>query len=231
MRPLCPGSRFSASHRCQRIRSFHRRAQEILRDRVDRPVGPGPFEDALHGDRVHRRLGDTGGRRRPPGRRQLHSPNVGSRESTRRPRRRRRCAGSSRWPTAPRAGVQYASPTTARDGHRREADRDEARGVPTPHVWVEPGCRRCHRAEVVSAQQIRRTGGELSAFADGTGSLCRSSVGLSDANSTDHRGGGGGIGAAIADALAPTHTLLLAGRPSARLDAVAESDQGHHLAS
>ena len=31
-----------------------------------------------------------------------------------------------------------------------------------------------------------------------------------------------GIGAAIADALAPTHTLLLAGRPSARLDAVAE---------
>lgn len=31
-----------------------------------------------------------------------------------------------------------------------------------------------------------------------------------------------GIGASIADALAPTHTLLLAGRPSARLDAVAE---------
>ena len=31
-----------------------------------------------------------------------------------------------------------------------------------------------------------------------------------------------GIGAAIADALAPTHALLLAGRPSARLDAVAE---------
>ena len=30
-----------------------------------------------------------------------------------------------------------------------------------------------------------------------------------------------GIGAAIAEALAPTHTLLLAGRPSARLDAVA----------
>ncbi len=35
-------------------------------------------------------------------------------------------------------------------------------------------------------------------------------------------GAGGGIGSAIADALAPTHTLLLAGRPSARLDAVAE---------
>jgi NADP-dependent 3-hydroxy acid dehydrogenase YdfG len=34
-------------------------------------------------------------------------------------------------------------------------------------------------------------------------------------------GAGGGIGAAIADALAPTHTLLLAGRPSKRLDAVA----------
>jgi NADP-dependent 3-hydroxy acid dehydrogenase YdfG len=30
-----------------------------------------------------------------------------------------------------------------------------------------------------------------------------------------------GIGSAIAEALAPTHTLLLAGRPSARLDAVA----------
>jgi NADP-dependent 3-hydroxy acid dehydrogenase YdfG len=34
-------------------------------------------------------------------------------------------------------------------------------------------------------------------------------------------GASGGIGAAIAEALAPTHTLLLAGRPSARLDAVA----------
>lgn len=35
-------------------------------------------------------------------------------------------------------------------------------------------------------------------------------------------GASGGIGSAIAAALAPTHTLLLAGRPSARLDAVAE---------
>ncbi|MDV3123413.1 SDR family oxidoreductase [Mycobacterium sp. 21AC1] len=35
-------------------------------------------------------------------------------------------------------------------------------------------------------------------------------------------GAGGGIGSAIATALAPTHTLLLAGRPSAHLDAVAE---------
>ncbi len=35
-------------------------------------------------------------------------------------------------------------------------------------------------------------------------------------------GASGGLGAALADALAPTHTLLLAGRPSPRLDAVAE---------
>jgi len=35
-------------------------------------------------------------------------------------------------------------------------------------------------------------------------------------------GASGGLGAAIADALAPTHTLLLGGRPSPRLDAVAE---------
>lgn len=35
-------------------------------------------------------------------------------------------------------------------------------------------------------------------------------------------GAGGGIGSAIATALAPTHTLLLAGRPSDRLDAIAE---------
>ena len=34
-------------------------------------------------------------------------------------------------------------------------------------------------------------------------------------------GASGGIGAAIAEALAPTHTLWLAGRPSSRLDAVA----------
>ncbi len=35
-------------------------------------------------------------------------------------------------------------------------------------------------------------------------------------------GASGGIGAAIAEALAPTHTLLLAGRPSPRLDAIAQ---------
>ena len=35
-------------------------------------------------------------------------------------------------------------------------------------------------------------------------------------------GAAGGLGSALADALAPTHTLLLAGRPSPRLDAVAE---------
>ncbi|RDH75675.1 short chain dehydrogenase [Mycolicibacterium moriokaense] len=35
-------------------------------------------------------------------------------------------------------------------------------------------------------------------------------------------GPGGGLGTAIADALAPTHTLLLGGRPSQRLDALAE---------
>ncbi len=34
-------------------------------------------------------------------------------------------------------------------------------------------------------------------------------------------GASGGLGSAIADALAPTHTLFLAGRPSERLDAVA----------
>src|SRR6516165_7277690 len=35
-------------------------------------------------------------------------------------------------------------------------------------------------------------------------------------------GASGGIGSAIATALSATHTLLLAGRPSDRLDAVAE---------
>ena len=35
-------------------------------------------------------------------------------------------------------------------------------------------------------------------------------------------GASGGLGSALADALAPTHTLLLAGRPSPPLDAVAE---------
>jgi NADP-dependent 3-hydroxy acid dehydrogenase YdfG len=34
-------------------------------------------------------------------------------------------------------------------------------------------------------------------------------------------GAGGGLGSALADALAPTHTLFLAGRPSTRLDEVA----------
>ena len=35
-------------------------------------------------------------------------------------------------------------------------------------------------------------------------------------------GASGGLGSALADVLAPTHTLFLAGRPSSRLDAVAE---------
>jgi NADP-dependent 3-hydroxy acid dehydrogenase YdfG len=35
-------------------------------------------------------------------------------------------------------------------------------------------------------------------------------------------GAGGGLGSAIAEALAPTHTLFLAGRPSDRLDSLAE---------
>jgi NADP-dependent 3-hydroxy acid dehydrogenase YdfG len=35
-------------------------------------------------------------------------------------------------------------------------------------------------------------------------------------------GAGGGLGSAIATALAPTHTLFLAGRPSTRLDGVAQ---------
>ena len=35
-------------------------------------------------------------------------------------------------------------------------------------------------------------------------------------------GASGGLGSALADALAPTYTLLLSGRPSPRLDAVAE---------
>src|ERR1700757_5062914 len=35
-------------------------------------------------------------------------------------------------------------------------------------------------------------------------------------------GAGGGLGSAIADALAPSHTLFLAGRPSARLDESAQ---------
>ncbi|MGE2835502.1 SDR family oxidoreductase [Mycobacterium sp. SMC-4] len=35
-------------------------------------------------------------------------------------------------------------------------------------------------------------------------------------------GAGGGLGQALAEALAPTHTLFLAGRPSQRLDSVAE---------
>ena len=34
-------------------------------------------------------------------------------------------------------------------------------------------------------------------------------------------GGGGGLGSALAEALAPTHTLFLAGRPGSRLDEVA----------
>jgi NADP-dependent 3-hydroxy acid dehydrogenase YdfG len=45
---------------------------------------------------------------------------------------------------------------------------------------------------------------------------------VSDVPSALITGAGGGLGSALADALAPTHTLFLAGRPSDRLDAVAQ---------
>lgn len=45
---------------------------------------------------------------------------------------------------------------------------------------------------------------------------------MTDVQSALITGAAGGLGAAIADALAPTHSLLLAGRPSDRLDGLAE---------
>ena len=56
----------------------------------------------------------------------------------------------------------------------------------------------------------------------GAGWVRRRSVGWLAVATALITGAGGGIGAAIAEALAPTHTLLLAGRPSSRLDAVAD---------
>ena len=56
----------------------------------------------------------------------------------------------------------------------------------------------------------------------GAGWVRRRSVGWLAVPTALITGAGGGIGAAIAEALAPTHTLLLAGRPSSRLDAVAD---------
>ena len=44
-------------------------------------------------------------------------------------------------------------------------------------------------------------------------------------------GAGRGIGAAIADALAPTHTLLLAGRPSAALRCHRGTARRHHISA
>ena len=49
----------------------------------------------------------------------------------------------------------------------------------------------------------------------------RRSVGWRHADRDDH-GASRGLGSAITAALAPTHTLFLAGRPSSRLDALAE---------
>lgn len=45
---------------------------------------------------------------------------------------------------------------------------------------------------------------------------------VSDVPTAMITGASGGLGSALADVLAPTHTLFLAGRPSPRLDAVAE---------
>ena len=111
------------------------------------------------------------------------------------------------------------------DAERREADRDEG-GVPTPHVRVQQRRRGGHHAQVVAAQQVRGAGRELSGGEAGIG--CHLSIGGSQVGRVTGMptafitGPAGGLGTAIADALAPTHTLFLGGRPSNRLDALAE---------
>ena len=206
--------------------------QERLGDRAGGPAAAaGVVEDALHRDRVHRRLGDAGGVPGP-----------------------RRIGGQRRAGPAGRPGKVAVDPAGehdvrdhpvgplrrqqrvefddgALDAQRRQSDRDERR-VPAPHVRVQQRRGGRHHTQVVAAQQVGGAGRELRRGEAGIGShasILRRARADRATKPTIARGprvsgmptalitgAGGGLGAAIADALAPTHTLLLAGRPSAR---------------
>jgi len=98
--------------------------------------------------------------------------------------------------------------------------------VPTAGAILD---RFLHHAQVIAPQQIRSARGELRRREAGirchpfyhAAARPRSPDRVADMPTALITGAGGGLGSAIAAALAPTHTLLLAGRPSKRLDDVA----------
>ena len=116
--------------------------------------------------------------------------------------------------------------------HRQRSEPDgHERGVPAPHVRIQQRRRGGHRTEVVAAQKVGGSGRQLRRskagivghrLHDATTRPVLQIGRVSGVPTAMITGAAGGLGSALADALAPTHTLLLAGRPSARLDAVAE---------
>ena len=120
----------------------------------------GVVEDALHGDRVHRRLGDT---RRVPvarrvGRQRRGRPARGSGEVAVDPVGEHDVRNHPVGPLRREQRVEFDDGPL--DAQRGEADGDEG-GVPAPHVRVQQRGRGGHHAQVVTAQQIRRASREL----------------------------------------------------------------------
>ena len=126
--------------------------------------GPAPraglVEDALHRDRVHRRLSDA---RRVPG-----PWRIGGQRGGGPPRRAGEVAVDAvgeddvrDHPVGPlrrQQRVQFDDGPL--DAQRRQSDRDE-RGIPAPHVRVQQRRGGGHRAQVVAAQQVCGAGREL----------------------------------------------------------------------
>ncbi len=132
------------------------------------PARAGVVEDALHGDRVHRRLRDA--RRVPRARR------VGRQRRGRPSRRTREVAVDPvgehdvrDHPVGPlRRQQRVELDDRPLDAQRGQADRDERR-VPAPHVRVQKRRRGRHHAQVVAAQQVRGAGRELRGSEAGIG--------------------------------------------------------------
>ena len=240
IRPREFWSRASASHRCQRTRSAQRRSRNASATaRVDRPrvrawsrmrctaiacTGGCVMPDVC---RVRGALAASA-ERGPAGRPgEVAVDAVGEHDVRDHP------VG----PLRREQGVELDDGPL--DAQRRQSDRHERR-VPAPHVRVQQRRRGGHHAQVVAAQQIRGAGRELRRseagigwhpFHHATSGRSLAQVGRVTAMPTAMiTGAGGGLGSAIADALAPTHTLFLAGRPSERLDDARRAVRRHHLA-
>src|SRR5215211_1036779 len=149
------------------------------------------------------------------------------RESSHLPHWRKRCAGSFRSPIAPTTGCPARRPHVRRSAAPARSPRmphpsSTCAGTAAARRWSShPGrCRAAGRPRGRKAESEQNWDRPLPHFAVRRGiARCDGRVALMPTALIT--GASGGLGSAIATALAPTHTLLLGGRPSRRLDELA----------